>query len=250
MNYHISVNRVTSGPFPEETLRQKLAAGELKPTDLCWTTGWDGWRAISTVMAGAPGGATPPPPLPVHVPPLQPSTQVPAKTSGLAVGSLICGIAGLFTFITALPAVICGHLAQSEIKKSNGRKTGGGMALAGLIMGYVMIAAIPMVGLMAAMAIPAFQKVRATSQEKAIVNNLRQLDAAAQQFFLENGTNRATYADLVGPDKYISQLPPVAGEDYTGIVITGSTTSLSVTTADGRTVSHPPVYEHAGSLER
>lgn len=241
MNYHIAVNGVTSGPFNEETLRQKLAAGELKPTDLCWSTGWEGWRALSTVVANAPIASAPPPALP---------PQEPAKTSGLAIGSLICGIAGLFTLVTALPAVICGHLAQSQIKKSNGRKTGKGMALAGLIMGYVMIAAIPMIGLMAAMAIPAFQKVRAVSQEKAIINNLRQLDAAGQQFMLEYGTNRATYADMVGPDKYISHLVPVAGEDYSAIVVTRGDTPLSVITMDGRTVSYPPIYEHTGPVSR
>lgn len=72
-------------------------------------------------------------------------------------------------------------------------------------------------GLMAAMAIPAFQKVRAASQEKAVLNNLRQLAAARDQYFLETGKTSCTYADLVGAgaDKYIRELKPVAGEDYT-----------------------------------
>jgi type IV pilus assembly protein PilA len=70
------------------------------------------------------------------------------------------------------------------------------------------------VGVMAAMAIPAFQKVRQSSQEKAVLNNLRQLAAAADQFYLENNKTAATYDDLVGPDKYIRRINPVAGEDY------------------------------------
>ncbi len=70
------------------------------------------------------------------------------------------------------------------------------------------------VGLLAAMAIPAFQKVRTASQEKAVMNNLRQLAAAADQFYLENGRNTALYTDLVGPNKYIKALVPVAGENY------------------------------------
>lgn len=72
-------------------------------------------------------------------------------------------------------------------------------------------------GLVAAMAIPAFQKVRANSQEKVALNNLRQLAAARDQYFLENGKTSCTYADLVGPDKYIREIKPVAGEDYTGL---------------------------------
>lgn len=74
------------------------------------------------------------------------------------------------------------------------------------------------VGLMAAMAIPAFQKVRASSQEKTVLNNLRQLSAAADQYYLETGKVSATYEDLVGPDKYIRQLQAIGGEDYRTLV--------------------------------
>lgn len=79
------------------------------------------------------------------------------------------------------------------------------------------------VGFMAAMAIPAFQKVRQSSQEKAVLNNLRQLSAAADQFYLENNKTTATYDDLVGPDKYIQRINPVAGEDYRTIIFKAET---------------------------
>lgn len=80
--------------------------------------------------------------------------------------------------------------------------------------------AIASTGLLAAMAIPAFQKVRSSSQEKVVFNNLRQLSAARDQFFLETGKDTCTYDDLVGPEfgKYIRELKPVAGEDYTALV--------------------------------
>jgi type IV pilus assembly protein PilA len=74
------------------------------------------------------------------------------------------------------------------------------------------------VGLMAAMAIPAFQKVRTASQEKTVLNNLRQLSAAADHYYLENGAITATYDDLVGPNKYIRSIQTVAGEDYRTLV--------------------------------
>jgi type IV pilus assembly protein PilA len=70
------------------------------------------------------------------------------------------------------------------------------------------------VGMLAAMAIPAFQKVREASQEKAVLNNLSQLHAAAERHYLEHGVDTAAYDDLVGPDKYIRRIVPVAGEDY------------------------------------
>lgn len=70
------------------------------------------------------------------------------------------------------------------------------------------------IGVLAAMAIPAFQKVRTASQQKAVQNNLRQLAAAADQYYLEHGVHSTTYDQLVGPDKYIRAITPVAGENY------------------------------------
>jgi type IV pilus assembly protein PilA len=83
----------------------------------------------------------------------------------------------------------------------------------GFTLVEIMIVVV-IIGLLAAMAIPAFQKVRAASQEKTIINNLRQLSAAAQQYFLENGTSTANYGDLVGPTLYIKTIAKVAGETY------------------------------------
>jgi type IV pilus assembly protein PilA len=96
-------------------------------------------------------------------------------------------------------------------------------------------------GALAAMAIPAFQKVRATSQEKAVFNNLRQLSAARDQYFLETGKAACTYDDLVGPEsgKYIRELKPVAGEDYTTLVFQEGM-PLVVRLKDGREVSYGP----------
>ncbi len=92
------------------------------------------------------------------------------------------------------------------------------------------------VGLMAAMAVPAFQKVRATSKEKAIMNNLRQFSEGADQYMLENGTTSATYAQIIGPDKYVHSLTPVNGEDYTRLVVRQRDVEVRVTTKDGKVV--------------
>ncbi|MFP6857711.1 MAG: DUF4190 domain-containing protein, partial [Roseibacillus sp.] len=40
---------------------------------------------------------------------------------------------------TAIPAVICGHIARKQIRASGGLQTGDGMALTGLITGYLVI---------------------------------------------------------------------------------------------------------------
>jgi type II secretory pathway pseudopilin PulG len=46
---------------------------------------------------------------------------------------------------------------------------------------------VAIIGLLAAIAIPNFVKARATSQMNACINNLRQIDAAANEFALEKG---------------------------------------------------------------
>lgn len=94
-------------------------------------------------------------------------------------------------------------------------------------------------GLGAAMAIPAFQRVRANSQERVVMNNLRMLSAAADQFMLETGREEARYVDIVGPGTYIEVLQPAAGEDYSKIIIRATDPKVQITLPDGRVVTCP-----------
>jgi len=83
----------------------------------------------------------------------------------------------------------------------------------GFTLVEIMIVVV-IIGLLAAMAIPAFQKVRLESQKKAITNNVRQLTAAADQYFLEYGTTKVDTTNLVGASLYVKELKTVAGEAY------------------------------------
>jgi len=69
-------------------------------------------------------------------------TPLPIQNSSYAIISLICGVMawlGLFG-LGGILAVIFGHVAKNEIKKSGGLVSGDGMATAGLILGYLNIA--------------------------------------------------------------------------------------------------------------
>ena len=66
----------------------------------------------------------------------------PPKTSALAIIALVISLVGILTtfFVPILPqivAIICGHIARSQVKHSNGTKAGSGMALAALIISYL-----------------------------------------------------------------------------------------------------------------
>ena len=66
----------------------------------------------------------------------------PHRTSSLAIVSLIFGILGwvMLPGVGAIVAVICGHMARAEIRREPpGTVEGDGMAIAGLILGWVSI---------------------------------------------------------------------------------------------------------------
>jgi hypothetical protein len=66
------------------------------------------------------------------------------KTNALAVVSFVFALLGVFVtwfipLISQVIAIISGHIARSQIRKSEVPQGGDGLALAGLIIGYVMI---------------------------------------------------------------------------------------------------------------
>ena len=72
--------------------------------------------------------------------PVAPATVVTpaAKTNGLAIASLACGLAQFaFGPLATIPAIVCGHMARSQIKRTG--EQGAGLALAGLILGWAAV---------------------------------------------------------------------------------------------------------------
>jgi len=120
----------------------------------------------SGAVAGAPpAAATPSRPM------------LPPKTSGKAIASLVCGLLFFVPFLFIV-AIVYGHLGLSEIRKSAGRLTGEGIAIAGLVLGYMGIVSIPMVLIIAAIAIPNLSRARMAANESSAVAYIRVINAA------------------------------------------------------------------------
>ena len=88
---------------------------------------------LATLTADLPAGASPLPawPVPAYQPP-------PSGTNSMAIASMVLGVAEFFTAgLTAIPAVVCGHIARRQMKLTSQR--GDGLATSGLVLGYMAI---------------------------------------------------------------------------------------------------------------
>jgi hypothetical protein len=86
---------------------------------------------LDRLLTDLPVGVAFPPPAPAVVIPAPPQP----RTNGLAVASLACGIAQFaFGPLATIPAIVFGHMAQHQIKRTGER--GSGIAVAGLLLGW------------------------------------------------------------------------------------------------------------------
>ena len=108
----------------------------------------------------------------------------------------------------------------------------------GFTLVEIMIVVV-IIGLLASIAIPAFQKVRTESQDKAVLNNARQMSAAAEQYFMENGTTQVLFIYLTGATNYVKALNTVASEWYPDWYYQGVTVTVR-NVAGARTITYAP----------
>lgn len=126
------------------------------------------------------------------------------KTCALAVWSLVLGILGLLCcgFFGGVPAVICGHMALSQIRRAGSNLGGDGLAIGGLVTGYlgIVITTLAMLGILAGMLLPAVASARERARRTHDMSNLKQIGLAAHMYAMDNKelfpssfTNLATY---------------------------------------------------------
>ncbi|HVX64364.1 MAG TPA: GYF domain-containing protein [Pirellulales bacterium] len=154
------------GPTKFDQLVRLASAGALGADDLVWAAGMANWtpaREIRGLMPDAPPAPASPAKAAATPAPVNSSPASGAQTSGLAVASLVLGLLGvavavagvtlmliglglavligcvLASVVASVLAVVFGHSAARQIKQQADRRPGGGMALAGMALGYVIL---------------------------------------------------------------------------------------------------------------
>ncbi len=194
------------GPVHVDELRRWIAESRVNRQTKVQAESGGAWRPLTEFPELAElltGNITGPP-----VPPLPataPATL--AKTSGLAIASLVLGILGFCTLgLTALVGLILGIISLNRINRSGGALKGWGVALAGTIVSGFFLLMLPV---FAALLLPALAKAKNKATTITCMNNLRQLGLAARMYAGDNHEllpNSINWCDAI--QKYVGMEKP------------------------------------------
>ena len=168
------------GPVNADMVRQWIAEGRANSLTLVQAEGSAEWKPLSAFaeFSAAPAAGVRPPLLSGQPVPAPLPTAPTKKTSGLAISSLVLGIAGLFTCgITSLIGLICGIVSLIKIRNSQGKLGGEGLAIGGICASAIFLLMMP---IFAAMLLPALAKAKNSAQSIQCVNNVKQLSLAVR----------------------------------------------------------------------
>jgi hypothetical protein len=150
---------------------------------------------------------TPPPPGPAFSAPPR------RTTNGLAVASLVLGILWLYG-VGSILALVFGYVGKRKIDQSNGAQGGRGLAIAGIVLGWIGAAGLALIIL----AITVFAVGGSSSTDDAHRNACRAerstVEAATEAYRATTGAYPQSTGDLVGT--FLRRMP----ENYS---VSGST---------------------------
>lgn len=110
-----------------------------------------------------------------------------AKTSGLAIASLVLGISGIFTCgLTAIVGLILGIVGLCAISKRAEQLKGKGLAIAGIITSAIAIVLIPFMAILMALLMPALSSARTQARRTVSMMNAKHLCLAMNLYCDEN----------------------------------------------------------------
>lgn len=191
------------GPVSADVVRQWITQRRVIAQTLLQVEGTSDWRMVAdfpefaeALAAQSPSPGVPPSPVPPPPPPSvardgrAPGTARPTapETSATAIASLVLGILGFFSCgITPLVGLILGFVSLSQIRSSNGRLSGRGLAIAGICLSAVFLlftiaALLFFLPFGAAVTIPAANRARVASESAQCLNNLKQIGIAVRMW--------------------------------------------------------------------
>ena len=182
----IGVDGKQYGPVSLGQMQQWIKEGRINAKSRVQAAGAADWKSAADfpelgigTASGLPGAAPVAPPITAG----QPA----AQQSGLAITSLVLGILSLvcFGFLAGIPAIICGHIARARSRRYPAVYGGAGMALAGLIMGYVGL--VMTLVILPALLLPALSQAKSKAQRINCANNLKQIGLAFRTWAIDNG---------------------------------------------------------------
>jgi prepilin-type processing-associated H-X9-DG protein len=159
------------GPITANQLRQWIAQGRAHAATKVRPEESAEWQTLGSLPDFAEALAQPP-----SIPNLPSATVTPAKTSGMAIASLVLGMLGIACGLTAVVGLVLGILALTQINKSQGQLAGKGLAIAGIVVSSLLLAFSLLI--LPAMLLPALAKAKAKAQSITCMNNVKQINLA------------------------------------------------------------------------
>ena len=188
MNITIHKNGQQLGPFSEAQVAEMLRSGKLGHEDLAWAPDMPDWTPLSSFSIFQTQSNQFPPP--ISGTSTAPSAVL-KKNEPLSIWALVLGIISLVGcsvggFLVSIPAVICGHIGLSRIKRQPSLG-GRGMAIAGLITGYLGIV-FPFIAIVVSLALPAITGALDRGKATQMLSNMRQICLTVQTAQLDGDT--------------------------------------------------------------
>lgn len=150
-----------------------------------------------------------------------------AKTSGLAIASLILAIFGFLTCgFTAIIGLILGIVALCAIKKNAQQLKGQGLAIAGIVASAISIVVVPFFVIMMAILMPSLARARTHAMTAVSLNKARQICIAMMMYCEENDGR------FPPPDNWPAALTPYLGNEK--ILTSRAITAIPVAPEAGR----------------
>ena len=138
------------GPVSELEISTLISSGQIDATSILWREGMSDWLPVNQIpefQSTSSAASTISGTNPYNTPHTYAAGQAPyaitIPTDGFSIASLICGVLAILAscmyigVIFGIPAVICGHMSLKKIKHSPTPIQGKGMAIAGLVTGYI-----------------------------------------------------------------------------------------------------------------